>query len=71
MATFLAALLVFAAAFIGLAIGVIMSDRCLKGTCGGMNNIPGQQGKSACDVCLSIKSTSRPEEDAQAEQGVE
>ncbi len=64
MATFLAAVLVFAAAFTGLAIGVIMSNRCLKGTCGGLNNIPGHEGKSACDVCLSTKSTSRPQEDS-------
>ncbi len=64
MATFFAAILVFAAAFTGLAIGVIMSDRCLKGTCGGMNNLPGNEGKSACDVCLSTKSTARPKEDS-------
>ena len=70
MATFLAAILVFAAALVGLAIGVIMSDRCLKGTCGGMNNIPGQEGKSACDVCLSTRTTSKPASDnMESEQG--
>ena len=54
MATFLAALLVFIAAISGLSIGVIMSNRCIQGTCGGLNNMPGSDGKTtACGTCSS------------------
>lgn len=61
MATFLAAMLVFAAAFSGLSIGVILSNRCIKGTCGGLNNASGG-GESVCSVCAS--SNSDPASDA-------
>ncbi|MCA8984086.1 MAG: hypothetical protein R3C12_08445 [Planctomycetaceae bacterium] len=53
MATFIAAMVVFAAAVLGMAIGVITSNRCLKGTCGGLNNLPDSSEKSLCDVCAS------------------
>ena len=53
MATFLAALLVFIAAITGLSIGVILSNRCLKGTCGGLSSMPGSDGKTVCDTCSS------------------
>jgi len=39
---------VFAIAFMGMAIGVILSNRTIKGSCGGIANI---MGKSGCDVC--------------------
>jgi hypothetical protein len=35
-------------AFTGLAIGVIISDRRIKGSCGGIANLMGESG---CDVC--------------------
>lgn len=53
MATFIAAMVVFAAAVLGMAIGVITSNRCLQGTCGGLNNLPEGSEKSLCDVCAS------------------
>ncbi|MBL4885757.1 MAG: hypothetical protein JKY95_14650 [Planctomycetaceae bacterium] len=57
MATFLAAMLVFAAAVAGLSIGVILSNRCLKGTCGGLNSMANGEEKSACGICSSAKVT--------------
>ncbi len=41
---------VFAIAIIGMAVGVIFSNRRLRGSCGGLNNMPGAEG-SACDLC--------------------
>lgn len=32
-----------------MAIGVIINNRALKGTCGGLNDIDGLEG--ACDIC--------------------
>lgn len=40
---------VFLVAFAGMAIGVIISDKVIKGSCGGIATLMG--GKSACDIC--------------------
>lgn len=57
MTIYLAAFVVFAIALTGMAIGVIISNRRIKGSCGGLNNIPGAEGSSVCDTC-----TTPPEE---------
>lgn len=54
--TVIAALIVFAVAITGMAVGVIFSNRRIQGSCGGLSNMPGQEG-SACDLC------STPEEE--------
>ena len=33
-----------------MAIGVILNNRAIKGTCGGLNDIDGLEG--ACDICV-------------------
>lgn len=48
--TYLAAAAVFGLAVTGMAVGVIFSNRRLRGTCGGLNNMPGVEG-SPCDLC--------------------
>jgi uncharacterized protein len=44
MATFLATFLVFTLAVTGLAIGWLVAEKKLKGSCGGL-------GSAACGVC--------------------
>lgn len=38
---------------VGMAIGVIVSNRAIKGSCGGLNDIDGLKG--ACDICEGKK----------------
>lgn len=48
--TFIAAGIVFGIALVGMAIGVIVSNRRIKGSCGGLATMPGKEG-SPCDLC--------------------
>lgn len=48
MNTVLITVAVFLIAFSGMAIGVIISNRRIKGSCGGIGAI---MGGSACDMC--------------------
>ena len=57
MKVFLAAAIVFALAVGGMAIGVIVSNRRLKGSCGGLAGLQDHTGKTLCDMC----STPSPE----------
>lgn len=51
MTTLLFALGIFALAFAGMAVGVIFSNRCIKGSCGGLSNLEGVEGCSQCGGC--------------------
>lgn len=44
---------VFVLVMVGMAIGVIVSNRAIKGSCGGLNDIEGLKG--ACDICEGKK----------------
>ncbi len=35
-------------AFLGMAAGVLLNNRELKGSCGGLSNIPGIKGDCSC-----------------------
>ena len=48
--TFVAAGILFVIALTGMAVGVIFSNRRIKGSCGGLASMPGQDGP-ACDLC--------------------
>lgn len=48
MSMVLVTISVFLIAFAGMAIGVILSDRRIKGSCGGIGAI---MGESSCDMC--------------------
>ena len=47
------ALAVFLLAVAGMAIGVILSNRRLKGSCGGLANLRDSTGKTLCDACTN------------------
>ena len=51
MVTVLAVIGLFALAITGMAVGVIFSNRCIQGSCGGLANMPGNEGKSPCELC--------------------
>jgi len=48
---FVAAAVLFLLAVGGMAIGVIVSRREIKGSCGGLASMPGNDGKSICELC--------------------
>ena len=53
MGTFFVTFLVFAIVMIAMAVGVLISNRSIKGSCGGLNDIEGLKG--ACDICEGKK----------------
>ena len=44
-------ILIFALALVGMAIGVILSNRCLRGSCGGMAGRQDAADNPRCDFC--------------------
>ena len=49
MNTFILTFGVFGLVMVGMAIGVILGNREIKGSCGGLNDIDGLEG--SCDIC--------------------
>jgi|TARA_B110000285_G_C14972379_1_gene537220 hypothetical protein len=49
MNTFFLTFGIFTIAMTAMAIGVIVNNRAIKGSCGGLNDIDGLEG--ACDIC--------------------
>ena len=45
------AVAVFAVVIAGMAIGVILSNRRLRGSCGGLVNLRDSRGKTLCEAC--------------------
>jgi len=62
VATVLAAVGIFALAIAGMAVGVIFSNRAIKGSCGGLANMPGHDGKPICELCTVPAEECRDEE---------
>ena len=50
---------VFIVAFTGMAIGVIISNRSIKGSCGGIANLMGESGCDICDLKDKCEKTGR------------
>ncbi len=55
---------IFILAMTAMSIGVIISNRSIKGSCGGLNDIDGLEG--ACDIC-EIKEQCKRRRKAQRE----
>ena len=55
---------VFMLAIAAMSVGVIISNRSIKGSCGGLNDIDGLEG--ACDIC-KIKEQCKRHRKAQRE----
>lgn len=53
MATFVIVFAVFAIALTGMAVGVILSNRRIKGSCGGLAGFKDAQGNSICEACTN------------------
>lgn len=53
MNLFLITFSVFILVMVAMAVGVIVSNRSIKGSCGGLNDIEGLSG--ACDICEGKK----------------
>lgn len=49
MSTFIISFAIFSLVMIAMAVGVIVNNRAIKGSCGGLNDIDGLEG--ACDIC--------------------
>lgn len=59
---FVAAAVLFLIAIAGMGIGVLIKKRELKGSCGGLASMPGNDGKSICDLCtIPQEECSNPE----------
>jgi len=58
---FFAALAVFLVAIGGMAIGVIISNKRLKGSCGGLAGMTDRTGQTACDLCAMPSAECRGE----------
>jgi FAD:protein FMN transferase len=71
IATVLAVVGVFALAIAGMAVGVIFSNRAIKGSCGGLANMPGHDGKSICELCTVPAEECRDEAMRQIRQQAE
>ena len=57
MNLFIITFCVFLLVMIAMAVGVIINNRAIKGSCGGLNDIEGLKG--ACDICEGKKLCTR------------
>jgi len=51
--TFLLSGILFAVSLAGMAIGVILSNRRIQGSCGGLANIKDSRGNTVCEGCTN------------------
>lgn len=49
MEVFLLTFVALGFAIAAMSVGVILSDRRIKGSCGGLNTIPGLEGSCKCE----------------------
>lgn len=67
---FLIAFIIFALAVTGMAIGVIVTRKRLKGSCGGLANLRDEHGRPMCEACSHPSpDCTGDREDGEAENG--
>lgn len=66
MIEIIAALTIFVIAISGMAVGVIFSNKRLKGSCGGLANLRDQHGEVTCSICGDPSESCEGEEDGKA-----
>ncbi|MDX1334702.1 MAG: (Na+)-NQR maturation NqrM [Gammaproteobacteria bacterium] len=49
MSTFIVAFVVILLAVVAMSLGVLLSGRRIKGSCGGLNTIKGLEGSCSCE----------------------
>jgi len=49
MSTFIVAFVVILLAVVGMSLGVLLSGRRIKGSCGGLNTVKGLEGSCSCE----------------------
>ncbi|QDS99010.1 (Na+)-NQR maturation NqrM [Adhaeretor mobilis] len=49
--TLLITVIVFVVAVAAMAVGVIVSNRRIQGSCGGLANMKDSEGRTICDAC--------------------
>jgi hypothetical protein len=52
MMVFLVTTIIFLIAVGGMSVGVIISNRRIQGSCGGLANMKDSDGKTMCEVCV-------------------
>jgi hypothetical protein len=68
MSVFIAAFIVFTLVALGMSVGVIFNNRELKGSCGGLGNIPGASSDCSCsNPCEKKKARMAKEEQTTSE----
>lgn len=55
MSVYIVALAVFGVAIIAMSVGVWVKGKCLKGTCGGLNQMRDESGRPICEACAPEK----------------
>ena len=68
-ATILIAAAVFAVAIGLMAVGVVFSNRRIRGSCGGMANLRDEHGRVMCDACSTPSEDCAGPEHSEAEAG--
>ena len=66
MLTFAIAFAVIALAMLGMAVGVLLANKKIRGSCGGLSEISGLE--SACDMCSKPCARRRAALDASGSQ---
>ena len=51
MKTFLAVLILMGLSLLGMALGMLLGGKCLKGSCGGLSAVTNEDGATVCGIC--------------------